>query len=54
MGTECTVYKSSLSVLLHHLAVHVVLVTDLVAVLSERDQKYNLPAILDLKVSPAS
>ena len=32
-------------------AVHIVLVTDLVVLLTERDQKYNLPAILDLKVS---
>jgi hypothetical protein len=31
------------------LPVHIVLVTDLVVLLTERDQKYNLPAILDLK-----
>lgn len=35
-------------------AVHIVLVTDLVVLLTERDQKYNLPAILDLKVSYTS
>ena len=34
-----------------HSAVHIVLVTDLVVLLTERDQKYNLPALLDLKVS---
>ena len=30
---------------------HIVLVTDLVVLLTERDQKYFVPAILDLKVS---
>jgi hypothetical protein len=45
--------KRGYTLLIHghgkQLPVHILLVTDLVVLLTERDQKYNLPAILDLK-----
>ena len=34
----------------HSVAVHVVLVTDFLVLLTERDQKYHLAALQDLKV----
>ena len=33
-----------------HSAIHIVLVTDLVVLLTERDQKYQIAALQDLKV----
>ena len=50
-SVQWCVYITACCDLFIHAAVHIVLVTDLVVLLTERDQKYNLPALLDLKVS---
>ena len=47
---ETEAVRQTLNLFLFFAAVHVVLVTDLLVFLTERDQKYHLAALQDLKV----